>query len=105
LQAAAIPVGEHGALTHMFQDLVLDDAFTEKGIDLTGRKFRMQLGTMPEVTDVRGRPKLYRSTDPRAGKVTLGNALFERLYDPIPATLSRPEELYPILKRYLPGLQ
>jgi hypothetical protein len=80
---------DHGLMTHIFQDLVIEDALAEKGFHLTGPQFRL---------------KLHGARGPQYphGNETMetGTKLFAELFDSgteHPNTPHRPERLRPLL--------
>ena len=95
--------GDHGAVTHIFQDLVLDDAFAEGRMPMRGRDFRMRLRFVPDLPDPAGGSKLYRSLTldketQTVPYIRLGNALFEHIFDSTSKTIIQPEILWPLLR-------
>jgi hypothetical protein len=96
--------GDHGAMTHMFQDLLMNDAFAEAGIALDGKGFRAKLAR------AKGPPGKIYTVDKE--NVEIGNKLFVDIFDASATELSghqgtthRPETLYRLLKGALPELE
>jgi hypothetical protein len=81
---------DHGATTHLIQDLVIDRAFQEAGIGMRAEQFRALL---PQVTGT-------------GGNVPLGDAVWRILWDSETGGLiNRPEDLIQALRQVLTGLQ
>jgi hypothetical protein len=100
--------GGHGVMTHIVQDLVIEDAFAQAGIRLDGREFRMKLGSAQGASGP-GKPYILgKDPDP----ISVGNKVFVELYDSslnegTPDQLGtphRPETLYTILGKTLSDL-
>jgi hypothetical protein len=99
----------HGASTHMVQDLIVDAALKRAGSSLRSNELRALLGVADrnalELLKPAGADAIKRFLEqPRAPG--LGQQIWEMvLYDSGHKALHRPEELYPLLKTVLPGLQ
>ncbi len=89
---------DHGVMTHMFQDLVLNEAFAEAGIAFDARSFRMKLA------DTGGVPgKVYYLDNQQ---VSFGTKAFAEVFDSNARwTTHRPEDLAPLLKQFLKQLK
>jgi hypothetical protein len=84
------PNSDHGATTHLIQELAVDRALREAGYGLRSEQFRELLG------GVVGEPGANRP---------LGDRLWRALYDgEFDKAINEPESLFPELKKVLPGL-
>jgi len=88
----------HGVMTHMFHDLMLNEAFAQAGVPFDARSFRMKLA------DTRGVPgKVYFIDNEQ---VSFGPKAFAELFDSSArSTTNRPEDLAPLLKKFLTELK
>jgi hypothetical protein len=84
-----IDTEEHGQMTHLLQDLIVDRALARAGSPLTSREFRQALKGI---------------VAPSGGTTTLGKDLFIRLYDNSDGFLNAPENLTSALRK-VPGFE
>lgn len=83
LDWAAAEGGEHGAVTHMFQEHILDRS------GLPGHEFRVRLINA-------------KALDGSA----VGELVWAHMFDPISTgTITEPEKLWPVLRDLLPGIE
>jgi hypothetical protein len=93
--------GDHGAMTHVLQDLVVNKAFEAAGIGETSAGFRALLGRCEGFVD-NLTYEVFETEKPYSTK--LGAAVWESTYDITEDVVNRPEVIRPIL-RDLFGLQ
>lgn len=92
-QTGQLESGDHGWITHLYQDLVVNQAFRDldlrdaDGKPLRSDQFREMLGTV------------------QGNDAILGQRLFIELYDAGSGQLNEPETLFPLLIKHLTGLQ
>jgi hypothetical protein len=77
---------EHGHLTHLIQDLVVDRALSAAGIPLRAEQFRALLGGV-------------------VGGENFGSRIWIALYDAAYGQINEPETLTPLLRTVLTGLE
>lgn len=93
--------GDHGAMTHVLQDLVVNKAFKAAGLSTTSAGFRGMLEACKGYVD----NQTFEPFDaPKRYRTKTGQAVWEEIYDQTDEGLNRPESLRPIL-RDLFGLQ
>jgi hypothetical protein len=77
---------QHGATTHMMQDLVVDRALTGSGL----RSDQLR--------------ELFLGAVGRDGQA-IGNDIWIEFFDSLAGGLNQPETVYPVLRQSLQGLQ
>jgi hypothetical protein len=88
-------IPDHGAVTHIAQDLVVDRGFRKAGQNYTSRQFRSELGRVD-----RARSALRLQSTPA------GKQIWEYTYDSgDEGSFANPETLWPWLKKQLPEIQ
>jgi hypothetical protein len=91
---------DHGALTHLVQDLVVNRAFKRAGSDMTSLKFRALIGkaagqVRPEQMMRRGAAVFTRGQE-----IAAADLVWRFTYDSLHmGQLNQPETIYPILRK------
>jgi hypothetical protein len=91
---------DHGALTHLIQDLVVNRALKRAGSDMTSLKFRALIGkaagkVQPEQMMRRGAAVLTRGQE-----LPAADLLWRFTYDSLQmGQINQPETIYPILRK------